>query len=79
MNSRYLEGFAVGQTFGSGTLRIDIERIKTFAAEFDPQPFHLDEEAAHKTFFRDWLRAAGTRQHSPCGFWWRGNSNPPAA
>ena len=27
-------------------LRVEKERIKTFAAEFDPQPFHLDEEAA---------------------------------
>jgi acyl dehydratase len=39
MSERYLEDFAVGQTFGSGRLRIDKERIKTFAAEFDPQPF----------------------------------------
>jgi acyl dehydratase len=46
MRERYLEDFAVGQTFGSGRLRIDQERIKTFAAEFDPQPFHLDETAA---------------------------------
>src|SRR3981081_1407652 len=46
MTGRYLEDFAVGQTFGSGRLRVEKERIKTFAAEFDPQPFHLDEEAA---------------------------------
>jgi hypothetical protein len=43
---RYLEDFAVGQTYGSGRLRVDEERIKSFAAEFDPQPFHLDETAA---------------------------------
>jgi acyl dehydratase len=48
---RYFEDFAVGQTFGSGRLRIDKERSKTFAAEFDPQPFHLDEEAARETIF----------------------------
>ena len=48
---RYFEDFAVGQTFGSGRLRIDKERCKTFAAEFDPQPFHLDEEAARETIF----------------------------
>jgi acyl dehydratase len=47
----YLEDFAVGQTFGSGRLRVDEERIKSFAAEFDPQPFHLDEKAAHDTIF----------------------------
>ena len=49
--TRYLEDFAVGQTFRSGRLQIDKERIKTFGAEFDPQPFHLDEEAARGTLF----------------------------
>src|SRR3989442_1166620 len=48
---RYFEAFGVGQIFGSGRLRIDTERCKTFAAEFDPQPFHLDEEAARETIF----------------------------
>ena len=48
---RYFEDFGVGQTFGSGRLRVDTERCKTFAAEFDPQPFHLDEEAARHTMF----------------------------
>jgi acyl dehydratase len=58
MTERYLEDFAVGQVFGSGRLRIDAERIKTFAAEFDPQPFHLDETAAQDTIFRG-LAASG--------------------
>ncbi len=30
---------------------MDLEDIKDFAARFDPQPFHLDEEAAGKSFF----------------------------
>src|SRR4030095_11450908 len=51
MSGRYLEDFAVGQTFGSGRLRVDKEQIKAFAAEFDPQPFHLDENAARETIF----------------------------
>ena len=51
MIGRFLEDFAVGQTFRSGRLRIDRERIKTFGAEFDPQPFHLDKEAARDTIF----------------------------
>src|SRR6266513_6072987 len=34
---RFLEDFAVGQTFRSGRVRIDKERIRTFGAEFDPQ------------------------------------------
>jgi acyl dehydratase len=58
MTKRYLEDFAVGQTFGSGRLRIDKEKIKAFAAEFDPQPFHLDEDAARDTIFRG-LAASG--------------------
>ncbi|MFM0272280.1 MaoC family dehydratase [Paraburkholderia aspalathi] len=48
---RYLEDFAVGQTFGSGRLRIDKERVLAFAAEFDPQPFHLNEAAARHSIF----------------------------
>jgi len=48
---RYLEDYAVGQKFHSGPLRIDEERIKRFAAEFDPQPFHLDEDAARDKIF----------------------------
>ena len=31
---------------------MDAERIKAFAAEFDPQPFHLDEEAARGSIFQ---------------------------
>jgi acyl dehydratase len=58
MSGRYLEDFAAGQTFGSGQLRIEKERAKTFAAEFDPQPFHLNEEAAADTIFRG-LAASG--------------------
>src|SRR6266496_3812710 len=58
MSGRYLEDFAVGQTFRSDRVRIDKEQIKTFAAEFDPQPFHLDEDAARDTIFRG-LAASG--------------------
>jgi len=48
---RYLEEFEAGQTFRSGRIGIDAERIKSFAAEFDPQPFHLDERAASDSIF----------------------------
>jgi len=65
MTQRYFEDFAVGQTFGSGRLVMGEERIKSFAAEFDPQPFHLDEDAARHTPFRGlaasgWHTAAAT-------------------
>jgi len=39
-------------------LRIDEERIKSFAAEFDPQTFHLDTAAAQHTIFHG-LAASG--------------------
>lgn len=48
---RYLEDFEVGQKFSSDRLRVEKERIKSFAAEFDPQPFHLDDAAARNTMF----------------------------
>jgi len=58
MTERYLEDFTVGQTFGSGWLRIDEEQIRRFASEFDPQPFHVDDKAARDTIFRG-LAASG--------------------
>jgi acyl dehydratase len=58
MISRYLEDFAVGQTYGSGRARIEGDRIKSFATEFDPQPFHLDDDAARNSIFRG-LAASG--------------------
>ena len=51
LSERYLEDFAVGQTFSSGRRRIEGERALAFAAEFDPQPFHLDEAAARHSIF----------------------------
>jgi acyl dehydratase len=51
MSEKYLEDFAAGQFYGSGRIKVEKERIKAFAAEFDPQPFHLDEDAARRTIF----------------------------
>jgi len=47
----HLEDFAAGQKFRSGTALVDAESIKRFAAEFDPQLFHLDEEAGRASLF----------------------------
>lgn len=55
---RYLEDFAVGQKFGSGRIKVERERMRSFAAEFDPQPFHLDDAAARDSLFRG-LAASG--------------------
>lgn len=51
MDGLYLEDFAVGQIYRSGQATVDAARIKSFAAEFDPQPFHLDEQAASSSLF----------------------------
>jgi len=55
---RYLEDFEPGQKFGSGELSVEATCIKSFAAEFDPQPFHLDEDSARETYFKG-LAASG--------------------
>src|ERR1700722_19217711 len=47
----YLDDFHVGQRFTSATHVMDVAQIKAFAREFDPQPFHLDEEAAKGSMF----------------------------
>jgi acyl dehydratase len=54
----YLEDLRVGQNFTSGTYVMEAARIKEFAAEFDPQPFHLDERAAQASIFKG-LAASG--------------------
>ncbi len=54
----YLEDFEVGQTYRSSRLRVEADEIKRFAAEFDPQPFHLSDEAARATVFKG-LAASG--------------------
>jgi acyl dehydratase len=54
----YLDDLYVGQRFTSGTHRMEAARIKEFAAEFDPQPFHLDETAAEASIFKG-LAASG--------------------
>jgi acyl dehydratase len=57
-SQRFFEDFAVGQRFTSGTAVVTAEAIKSFAASFDPQPFHLDEAAARDGFFAG-LAASG--------------------
>lgn len=61
----YLEDLFVGRRFCAGPVDITAEQIKRFAAEFDPQPFHLDEDAARDSLFAGlvssgWMTAALT-------------------
>lgn len=58
MTDMYLEDFEPGQTYGSERITVSQEEIIGFATQFDPQPFHLDPEAAKTTFFRG-LSASG--------------------
>lgn len=51
MTVQYFEDLAVGQRFASPSLPVTREAITGFAAEFDPQPFHLDDAAARETLF----------------------------
>ena len=54
----YFDDLHVGQRFTSGTRAIDAGQIKAYAREFDPQPFHLDDEAARDSIFQG-LAASG--------------------
>jgi acyl dehydratase len=47
----YLEDLSAGQTFRTASASMTLERIKAFAEEFDPQPFHIDEAVAASAFF----------------------------
>ena len=47
----YLEDLQVGQRFVSSSHALDEAQITSFAAAFDPQPFHLDTGGARRTFF----------------------------
>ena len=58
MNELYLEDLHVGDRFGSDTIEVTEESIFEFARQFDPQPFHLDADAANKSIFKE-LTASG--------------------
>ncbi|MET0544919.1 MAG: MaoC family dehydratase [Caulobacterales bacterium] len=46
----YFEDLEPGQVFVLGSRTVSKEEIIAFATDFDPQPFHLDEEAGAKSF-----------------------------
>ncbi len=48
---RYFDDFKPGQAFELGSRTITRESILAFAREYDPQPFHTDEEAAKETIY----------------------------
>ncbi|WP_230426753.1 MaoC family dehydratase [Cupriavidus yeoncheonensis] len=47
----YLEDLSEGMVYQSPEYTVDAAQIQAFAREFDPQPFHLDDDTARGTFF----------------------------
>jgi acyl dehydratase len=62
---RFFEDMEVGQRREVGSFTFTAEGIKTFAAQFDPQPFHLDEAAGRNSPFGG-LAASGWHVGSAC-------------
>src|SRR5260370_22564068 len=62
---RFFEDIAVGQRRELGSFTFTAELIKRFAGQFDPQRFHLDEEAGRKSLFGG-LAASGWHVGSVC-------------
>ena len=62
---RFFEDIAIGLRRELGTYAFTAEAIKTFAAKFDPQRFHLDEEEGRKSLFGG-LAASGWHVGSAC-------------
>lgn len=63
------EFFCIGVTMDLGSHRFEADEIKAFARKYDPQPFHVDEEAARKSVFgalcaSGWHTAAMWMRHN---------------
>ncbi len=61
----HYEDLAVGRTFRTASVDVTAEEVASFAARYDPQPFHLDEAAARSSVFggivaSGWLTASLT-------------------
>jgi acyl dehydratase len=61
--TQYYEDLTVGDVFETGGYTVTKEEIVEFAEQFDPQPFHVDEEAAAESMFGE-LVASGL--HTLC-------------
>ncbi|MDY7225005.1 MaoC family dehydratase [Hyalangium rubrum] len=62
---RYFDDFQVGETFETRSYLVTREEILTFARQYDPQPFHIDEEAARHSIFGG-IIASGWNTASIC-------------
>ena len=60
---RYFEDLEEGETYDCGSIEVTREEMLEFAARYDPQPIHVDEDAAGESMFGDliasgWLTCA---------------------
>jgi len=62
---KYYEDIAVGDTEEFGEYHVTKEEIIEFASQYDPQPFHTDEEAAEESAFGE-LVASGWHTAAIC-------------
>src|SRR5437879_9305924 len=62
---RFFEDIEIGQRRELGSFTFTAELIKKFAAQFDPQRFHLDEEEGRKSLFGG-LASSGWHVGSVC-------------
>ena len=60
---KFFEDIRVGETVEIGSHIFTAEDIKTFAQRFDPQPFHVDDEAAARSHFG---RLCASGWHTAC-------------
>lgn len=63
--TRYFEDFEIGETIEYGSHTVTEEEIVEFGERFDPQPFHVDPEAAEESMFGG-LIASGWHTASVC-------------
>nr|WP_255170903.1 MaoC/PaaZ C-terminal domain-containing protein [Natrononativus amylolyticus] len=61
---QYFEDLEVGRSWEPGTVEVTEEEILEFARRYDPQPFHVDSEAARRNF--DGLIASGWHTAAMC-------------
>ncbi len=51
IDKRYLDDFVSGESFDLGTTTVSRDEVLAFGRRFDPQPFHVDEEAAKRSIY----------------------------
>ena len=66
---RYFEDFSVGEVVECGTRTVSREEIVEFARKYDPQPFHVDEEAAARSIYGGLIASGWQTASITHGLW----------